>query len=269
MAPKRNGHDSSTQKDNQPPAKKKQADKQDDHAQKKKKTRITKEQKFRLWQYFDKVNWALQTAFPRKNGDKELDKELESIGLADSRDKASRQLVNWKNAKYFHANLVMEFDFEMALKCVKSHMEGKSYKTFVDEVIQRMLGEKDIDNTHYKTTRLYARQRKGGKELLKFVQKTDSLMEFFVKVIKFYEEMLAKLLPKQFNMMSAANLLFSEARSDVSTDKDNLAHAFYLVSITADLLSFLRLQRMGGCFACSKRRCQRPIHPRCSVNINK
>lgn len=186
-------------------------------------TRITNNQKDKLWQFFDEVDWKYQEPFPKKNGNEQLDQILETLGLVD-RKKASRQLARWKQAKYKHAGKTLVFDFRMARKCVMSHMEGKDYKEFVKEVIQRMLGKKvEKENDHYKTVRMYMQLKpKIGAELLEFVLKQDTLVKFFVDVVHFNEELLARVLPHHFNKKVEASLQFSKARREVGTESNNL-----------------------------------------------
>ena len=186
-------------------------------------TRITKDQKDKLWQFFDEVDGKYQEAFPKKNGNKQLDQILETLGIVD-RKKASRQLAKWKQAKYKHAGKTLVFDFRMARKCVMSHMEGKDYKVFVKEVIQQMLGKKvEKENDQYKTVQMYMQLKPEiGAELLEFVLKQDTLIEFFVEVVHFIEDLLATVLPHHFNKKVDASLQFSKARRQVGTKSNNL-----------------------------------------------
>ena len=106
-------------------------------------TRITSEQKTKLWKFFDDNGFKRGTRFPKENGNKKLDEFLKEISLdklgTDYRKKASRQLFNWKKARFEYAGSTFNFTEEQAYALVCSHMQGVNYNIFVRGIIDRML----------------------------------------------------------------------------------------------------------------------------------
>mmetsp|Transcript_16582 Transcript_16582/g.27288 ORF Transcript_16582/g.27288 Transcript_16582/m.27288 type:complete len:140 (-) Transcript_16582:344-763(-) len=71
---------------------------------KKKAKRITKEAKEKLRQFFKEKGWPCNRTLPKKNGNSEVDKIINDLGL--ERSQVARQLAQWKKDTYDKAQLV-------------------------------------------------------------------------------------------------------------------------------------------------------------------
>ena len=65
--------------------------------------RITKEAKEKLRQFFEEKGWPRYRTLPKKNGNSQVDKIINDLGL--ERSQVARQLAQWKKDTYDKAQL--------------------------------------------------------------------------------------------------------------------------------------------------------------------
>mmetsp|Transcript_37163 Transcript_37163/g.90329 ORF Transcript_37163/g.90329 Transcript_37163/m.90329 type:complete len:546 (-) Transcript_37163:90-1727(-) len=192
--------------------------------------RINSSQKEALRDFFAQQKWPRNKTFPRENGDQDLDKKLKEIGLDKHREKASRQLAQWKKEYYDYGSVTFDVNKSTAREIARSHMVGVVPHEFVKETLRHMLGIHEDKCTHYKNLKYYLLLRGDEvKHLLEFVMETTVLLELFSQILKLYENLLVKVFPSKLVAVNDATLDFNHERQEKTTGTDAFCTAFLTI----------------------------------------
>ena len=172
--------------------------------------RITREQKDRLWAFFEKQKYPPNEPFPKQGADHELDQLMVDIQIPKGkRNKASQQFLNWKEFKYNHKGKVIPLEDYDLEETMRIHMTVDT-NDFIVSVLNDMLNEDENA-----TLTMYASETDHGKKLLTDLLERPAcspLVDFFASIVDKYTSLCVACFPNVAKMADDAEFDFAKQR---------------------------------------------------------
>lgn len=169
---------------------------------------ITAAAKEDLHDYFESLNWPLNKDLPRGDYASDLDKIVKKYGL--KKTQVSRQLKNYKNAKYGLSQIKIILKEGVLEAKIRAGM-SMSTKAFVSDTLSKLLSKSSSNSDFNNFCRVFSAFPEAAPTLVKLMDCPDN--ECFMLLIELVEDWIqyaAELFPRTAAGLSGSELKFQE-----------------------------------------------------------